>query len=841
MKLSSFNLTIEDGIVVHLFQFLSFKDEIEVPFELTQPGIADTLNIRRSHVSYSINSLKKKGYVFDKLAHVKFASRKRKVYFLTSEGANFASRMKTNLNNKVIIIKGQTGQETELTISEFREKLKIKNLFLKILTRLPADKILSIKEIEALYNEENLENFKSPVKNEVLMKDRLLHYTLNNTKDMRFYGRAHEINQITKWLEDDQTQIIVLKGIPGIGKTTLAGKIANEYIIKNKISLFWYKFHTWDTIRSSLSHLADFLFETYKKDLKAYLDNNLELELYEIKKIIYEELKEQKMILIFDDFQNAKDKVLEIFSILIELLESGQLPGIKLIILSRKAPSIYDRRKVALKKIVVEHELTGLDLLSVKKMLTLNGINDTNLNRIYHLTEGHPLTLELIKLHVSSKMKNKNSKFDSALNELFSGENDISKYLKEEIFSGLSNNEKKLLNFLSVFRYSTPHDAIFFDEEIEYEIIDSLINKSLIHDTSSGFDIHELIREFFYHRLSPNQKKYFYNKAAKYYASELNSNQYPFENNYDFDSNLIIEAQHQNLMAGNFEETATFATRFGDELISRGYFEEFRSILDQISSEKVSTKQWAELLVCQGQLFTINGQWDKALSCYQESLNLCKEQKDNCGIARASNDIGGIYYRKGEWEKALDFFQKGLKYANGLKNKKNQSKLFSNIALIHWGNKEFKKAIDLTKKSLSISEEMGDLQGIARAYNNLGIIYWEQKLLDESIQSYNKSLELSERLGDKRTIAILNGNLGEAYRLKNETKKADKFYRKSLKLSEDLGFKWQIAEVHFNQGLLYKTTNQQKSKQFFETALLEYTQLGAKREIEKINKLLIQK
>ena len=42
----------------------------------------------------------------------------------------------------------------------------------------------------------------------------------------RFYGRVEEVEQLTRWITDDLCRLIEIVGIGGIGKSTLAAKVA---------------------------------------------------------------------------------------------------------------------------------------------------------------------------------------------------------------------------------------------------------------------------------------------------------------------------------------------------------------------------------------------------------------------------------------------------------------------------------------------------------------------------------------------------------------------------------------------------------------------------------------
>lgn len=825
-----FSLTIEDRILLHLSQFHSHLDEVEVPFEISQPGIADALHIRRSHVSYTLKGLKGKGYVKEQISHIKNIIRKRKVYFLTVEGNDYARKLKNTFEQKTVIFIDDSGNKINQKLSDIIKDASPKISFLQLIDQISPEGILDAAVLDNYKESLPKKGYSGPI------DQKPVHSIDTMAKPARLIGRKKEIKCITKWIDSDLPRIIVIKGLAGIGKTTLMAGIIDKYVNEGKRNLFWYKFHEWDTVRSTLTEIAEFLFHLGKKKLKFYLNGQTTINFFEILKIFESELQELNAILVFDDFQKVSENLNQLLSMFVELFNSDKIANINILILTRAAAGFYNRREVALKKLVSELELDGLSSSESKLLLNLNNIDEAEFKKIFKLTEGHPLTLELINIHMSSTSKDITSQLD--IGELFKEHHDVNKYLQEEIFSNLSSPEKKLLDMISIFRYPVPSEAFFIDSEITHECIDSLTNRSLIHETSSGYDVHELIREFFYRRLTPQIKTNYHFDAAKFYSSELEIS----DSSGSFDATQsafeAIEAQYHYLRSGNFENAALLASKHGSALIGKGYTEELLKIINELTQKKISDKILAELLIHKGYILTVTGEWDNALHCYQDSLKTCKDNNDHQGLARAYNAVGVIHYRKGDWKEAMEHYNRGLKFAKAENDNLNCSKLYSNIALVHWQKGALKSAVEFIKKSLALSEELNDKQGIARAYNNLGIIYWEQHELDNAINAYDKSLKLSETLGDVRTIAILYDNLGEAYRLKGQEKLALKFYQKSLELSEELGFKWQIAEVNCNLGILFKDINKEKSKEYLNIALELYETLGAKHEVEKVKEIL---
>ena len=82
---------VQERILLHLLDYSDFKDSIEVPFALSQMGIANAVAIARSNVPRAIAGLKEQGILVERQAHVKGVSRKRKAYFLTDSGVLLAS------------------------------------------------------------------------------------------------------------------------------------------------------------------------------------------------------------------------------------------------------------------------------------------------------------------------------------------------------------------------------------------------------------------------------------------------------------------------------------------------------------------------------------------------------------------------------------------------------------------------------------------------------------------------------------------------------------------------------------------------------------------------------
>jgi ATP/maltotriose-dependent transcriptional regulator MalT len=824
MTLKEFNLTIEDAIMLHLLDYTKFQDEFEMPGEITQPGIASAVGIRRSHTANVIKSLKDKEYLIERTEHVKNIPRKRKIYFLSDKGKEYILKLRNSLLKKIVHIKNKQDKMENICISEINNKFSIQIPLLQLVHLVQPDN--SIK-MELLLDFEKKSIGVPPV---IKSGERVVKITESMTCPSRFFGRENESEKINNWLKNEMPRIIVITGIPGIGKTSLASKVIGLFEDDELTNLFWYRFHEWDTLRSTLREVSDFLFKLNRNKLKFYINNHSKMELSEIMKILESDIQDLNAILVFDDIQKITPDLQQIFSMLVEILDSEKFNDINIIILSRDTLNFYDRRKVVIKNLVAELELSGLDSNACKKLLSQPEIEDSSLDKIYRLTQGHPLTIELINLHLTSQPDQDRSRFD--VDEFIKDHRDLNRYLQEEILQDLTEQQKKILDLISVYRYPISADALLSESGIDHDSIDALISKCLIQVSATGYELHELIKNFFYRRLNHKLKAKYHNAAAEYYKSIIK------DEYVQSPTSAAIEGQYHYIRCGNFNYASDLTVKHGDELISKGFTDELGLIINDLDPVKIPENIWAKVLIHKGHIFTVNGNWDDAMDCYQKSLKLCEKLGDAQGLVRAYNGSGVIFFHKGNWQKAMELYEKGLEFAEIENDYYNSSKILSNISLIHWGNGDLQLAIELMRKSLFLSEKLNDRQGIARALNNLGIIYWEQGEHDEAITVYKKSLKISEELEDKQTIAILLNNIGEAYRMKDMRKRAEEFYYNSLELSQELGFKWQVGQVYCNLGELYKKIDKDKSMEFLNRSFEIYKNLGAKREVQKVRDLI---
>jgi tetratricopeptide (TPR) repeat protein/DNA-binding MarR family transcriptional regulator len=830
-KNSKFSLSIDKKILLHIAKYSKYEFQYEVPFELSQEGIAQAIGIRRDNVPRTMKSLKNEDLIFEKVLRVEGVYRKRKVYFLTEKGQDYTKKLTSKVLKSITSIKMKSGEVVTKQISKILEDpsltraLSRKITLMDLLKEMPAGEPLDWdvfittlktqppstdpkKESSAMdpgikteFEDIDEESFKTDVR-EFGKSKKFIDYTETAPAPRTFVGREGEVKKIKSWVDSEDYKIIVIFGIPGIGKTTLAWKIVDDY--RNKKHLFWYRFHRWDTIRHTLVSLSDFLNATNRRRLKLYLSSNPSIDLYEISKMLEDELKGANILLVFDDFQRVQENIAELFSLLIEVL--ARIDGVEVMVVGRRIIPFYDRSEVLVKHLVAELQLDGLDEENSKKLLKIKIKDQEVFQKIYDLTKGHPLFLELI----------------SSLKDIKDLKN-IKRYIYEEIFSKLVGVEKTLLNIISVYRYPVSANAFFIDDQVSYETLDELVDRNLVQEISyDEYDVHDLIREFFYIRLPPKIKRRYHIEAANYYIEE---------------GSTIgsIEAQYHLISANEYEKAIKLAISNGTEIITKGYLEEFLSILDEFDVDNTPEDYWAEIMLLKAETLTITGDWDTALGYYNQALVLCEKMNKPEVEATARRKIGHIRRKRSELDDAIVSYNKSLKISNKIKDILGTADSYRGLGAVYGIKGEFDKAIEHLERSLSDSKKVENFQVMGRTYIDLGTVFTNKGELDRAVEFHEKALQVLEQTGDIYERARVLTNLGIVYTDKGDLEKALKYFEECIKISDMAGDIRQMGYGLISASEVYiKNENFELAKEYLDESLEIFEKVGEKFKISTV-------
>jgi len=624
-------------------------------------------------------------------------------------------------------------------------------------------------------------------------RDAEVEYVEKAPEIKNFFGREAELDVFKGWLESEEQRFLIISGIAGMGKTTFMTKAIQP--ITEKIPIFKYWFNDWTTIRDTLTKLGAFLSDSGKEGLSGNLRSKETTDINEIGMILTEELEGFEAIFIFDDYQRVigNKNITHMLGMFKKMLED--VKGPKVIIMGRELQrSFYDERDISIKNLVLEMKLGGLDKASSLELLETREISGKLATRLYSMTKGHPLWLELV--HTTG------ADFDT--------QKGIKRFIFDEIISHLTSEEKLILDIASVFRYPvdpsayleiagaeyvdddgtsmpigllavSPDDENEKQDRFSYDVIDSLINKSLFQTLENGCDVQNMIREFAYDRIPKRQRLIYHDKVAKYYLENVKGR-----------PRVMLEAQHHLLIGGNHREVANHIIESFEELLRAGLWRELRDIVDKLKIDTIDREARPDLVFVRGRLYELQGKNDKALEYYKSSIKHYGNIDNNNGMANAYSHIGMVYRKKALTSDSLLNYQKSLKLYAKEENLHGMGEVCEKMGATYALIGEYKDGVEAFSKALDYLKKAKDVEGIALAHADLAFLMHNLRRFDEAIKYSKMALNTFTELGDKHQLARVHMNIGAHYNEKGNFKEGTKWLKKSIIIAKDASELWMM-------------------------------------------------
>jgi hypothetical protein len=355
---------------------------VEAPQAVTQKGIADSIDIRVTHVPRSVRKLDEEGLIYESVMHIEGLDKRRKAYFLTEKGMYQANEIKRGLEERKVPFRDSEGNVHKIKISNIKDKTGLKLDVLDFIKLLDKEGILNQSSMELLSSKSG------PMSQEKIQYIFDFPYKIPDTEN--FVGREKEMETLSDWIEDESVVLISISGDQGIGKTSLLAHLIYEY--KQKASVFWFVFGKGDEFEKMRDLLSDFFTKLNRNELKTTLHQK-KVSVGDIIKGTISSIIGTDTILVFDSFDNADEDSKKFIKLLSSDLKA--ISGSKVILLHQRPSKHYVRSMDSeyFKKL----ELKGLDKASCKKLLGQKKLKKNELERIYKLTEGNPLSLKLIR------------------------------------------------------------------------------------------------------------------------------------------------------------------------------------------------------------------------------------------------------------------------------------------------------------------------------------------------------------------------------------------------------------------------------------------------------------
>jgi tetratricopeptide (TPR) repeat protein len=631
--------------------------------------------------------------------------------------------------------------------------------------------------------------------------------------------------------------ISAMQGIGGIGKTTLARKVAFDLYQQQVFkAVVWTSVNQQPQIFSLLTHWGD-----YGRGSYAPTATDIEAVKAEVQTLLQAAIDSacdtcegERVLLVLDDvWADGVQTVKTLLSI---------QPRNSTVLITTRSTNVLIDLDVDLPHVA---RLDYMQIVDAVQMLSqwLKDSDTALLERLAQALDGHPLSLELAAKRVLKESlqrhKSANDTLQRTVGEYETGLSTGTSFERLRLEQGedkernltislqlsyntLSPHHQKQFRALGILPFAAPFDVHMLAAlwaidvaDVDFHLSD-LLDLALLEvepDNEGWYRQHRLLRAYAFALL--NQHK----------ESESTFRRY---------------AEHITKVAEFFDEKE-------DKLEEWGILDPYLPHIHQVGDELVQcnaadTKLWGELSLG----FAVNTRRYLAyrpeslfaedtgkrlparLNWLEMGLDASRHQQNRSRESLFLNDLGFIHDNFGNKQQALDYFLQALENCREMDDKKNEAAVLSNVGTVYDDLGDNKQALSYYQQALPIQQEVGDRAGEATTLNNIGMVYRSLGDNQQALNYYQQALPIFEKIGHKQSIAALLNNVGTVYDDSGDKQQALNYYQQALPIRRQVGDKAGEATTLNNIAWVYHSSGDNKQAlNYFQQVVDIFHQIGA--------------
>ena len=384
------------------------------------------------------------------------------------------------------------------------------------------------------------------------------------------------------------------------------------------------------------------------------------------------------------------------------------------------------------------------------------------------------------------------------------------------------------LNAAAALADASPPDAdMALDVLVEHHL--------LIEPERHRYQMHDLLRGFAAHVLARDETTEQQQAATdRYVRFRLDSVEYA--------TRLFHPHRHANLAADGSEPSPVTPLSFADAQHASAWLDEEQSLLRSEAEHWHAhgrAREAAALSHMLAMYLDRRGLWRESVRLHENALHTWLRLGHVPGQAFALGDLATARWRLGALEPARFCSETALTLWSGLGDVEGQADALLQIGRAHHYAHRQTDAIRCYTDSASLRSDAGDRLGEAEALYHRGVVMFDTGRHDDGVRDTRRALELARSLHDATIERNCVNNLGEFHRQRGEYDQALACYRSAVSLAEQIGDPRNIAVAALNLGEISSLLDDPREAQaYLELALEIFARLGAQTSV--VNTLLAQ-
>ena len=194
------------------------------------------------------------------------------------------------------------------------------------------------------------------------------------------------------------------------------------------------------------------------------------------------------------------------------------------------------------------------------------------------------------------------------------------------------------------------------------------------------------------------------------------------------------------------------------------------------------------------------GRWDDEWALANRQFQNTRLNKDRQAAWR--HRLGVLAQLRGDYDTARKLYEQSLHIKEELGNRAGMAATYHQLGMLAQARGDYDTAHNLYEQSLHIEEELGNRAGMATTYHQLGILAQARGDYDTARKLYEQSLHIKEELGNRAGMATTYHQLGMLAQVRGEDDTARTRYQQALTIFEELGDRANMAKTYHQLGML---------------------------------------
>jgi predicted ATPase/DNA-binding CsgD family transcriptional regulator len=612
-----------------------------------------------------------------------------------------------------------------------------------------------------------------------------------------FVGRDLELRDLGELLSNQDTRLVTIQGVGGMGKTRLALEVAKHQLPHFQNGVYFIPLIQLRAVDDIISTIAVNL----NLEISTATDALTQLIGY---------FRERNILLVLDNFEHLLDGA----HIITALLEAA--PHLQVLITSRerlnlRAETVYVLGGMTLPKGTTSGETRNAAAvqLFIQRLETIaanQAVSDDQLQYIHRICRqvwGMPLGIELAAslvsiLSLQEIAANIEQNYDILSTEM----RDMPPRLRsiravfDYSWSRLSEAEQGVFIRLAVFRDGFTLEAAQTVARADLPTLIRLTNKSLLqrNNDRGRYVIHELLRQYAEERLQqPGSASETYQVHSTYYATLMEQYQQDIKSRDQFVTLNLIDADFENIRAA-----WQWAIQQGDydaidQSLEALYW--FCNMRARVPDGKRLFQQAREQL---GLSFALDAHpvqrrlllhFDASGEIYRQQIEQMlvsiREQDNPCETAFFLWMLGVNRYVSGDFAYAIDILQEAVDRFDALHDDFYKIEALHSIGVCARSMGKIQEAKQVEQQLRNLSRKTGNKFALGRALGSQGLLAVYESDEQRAEDYLRQAIAIRRDLGDFAGVAVSLVSLSINALFKGELSKAKSLADEALELATE--------------------------------------------------------